>query len=161
MEQQLAAGLRKGKIAKFVEDDEVEAGQIIGKTPLTALAGLALQSIDEIHDVEEPAACTVSDAGPRDGNGEMALAGSGAADEDNITLFSDEGPTSEIANEDLIDRRTGEVEIVEILRQRQLGGRELVLIERACFSAISADKRSPTIRGGSCWRLMPVPITSS
>jgi hypothetical protein len=35
------------------------------------------------------------------------------------------------------------------------------LIERACFSAISALSRSPTMRGGSCRRLMPVAITSS
>jgi len=35
------------------------------------------------------------------------------------------------------------------------------LIERACFSAISALSRSPRMRGGSCRRLMPVDITSS
>src|ERR1700738_5398058 len=102
MEQQLAAGLRERQRAEFVEDDEVEAGQIIGKTPLTALAGLALQPIDEIHDVEEPAACTVPDVGLRDGDGKMALAGSGAADENNIALFGDERPTSQIANERFI-----------------------------------------------------------
>ena len=33
MEQQLAAGLREGQIAEFVENDEVEARQIIGKPP--------------------------------------------------------------------------------------------------------------------------------
>jgi len=35
------------------------------------------------------------------------------------------------------------------------------LIERACFSAISALSRSPTMRGGSCRRLMLLAITSS
>jgi hypothetical protein len=35
------------------------------------------------------------------------------------------------------------------------------LIERACFSAISALSKSPTMRGGSCRRLMAVAITSS
>jgi hypothetical protein len=91
----------------------------------------------------------------------MALAGSGAADENSIALFGDEGPTSEIANKGLIDRRAGEVEVVEILCERQLRGRELVF-DRACLLLCdSADKRSPTIRGGSYWRLMPVPITSS
>ena len=36
MEQQLPAGLGEGQIAEFVEDDEVEAGEIIGETPLAA-----------------------------------------------------------------------------------------------------------------------------
>ena len=107
MEQQLAAGLREGQIAKFVEDDKVEAGQIISKAPLTALAGFALQPIDEVDDVEEPAARAVSDAGPRDGDGKMALAGSGAADQNNVALFGDERPTSEIADKRLIDRCAG------------------------------------------------------
>jgi hypothetical protein len=32
VEQQLAAGLSKRQIAKFVEDDEVHVGQMIGET---------------------------------------------------------------------------------------------------------------------------------
>jgi hypothetical protein len=48
MEQQLAAGLREGQIAEFVENDEVEARQIIGKPPLTASAGLRLETIHQI-----------------------------------------------------------------------------------------------------------------
>src|SRR3954453_232922 len=35
------------------------------------------------------------------------------------------------------------------------------LIERACFSAISARSRSPTIRWTGCWRFSPSAITSS
>jgi hypothetical protein len=35
------------------------------------------------------------------------------------------------------------------------------LIERACFSAISAASRSPTIRCGSCWRFTAVAMISS
>jgi hypothetical protein len=35
------------------------------------------------------------------------------------------------------------------------------LIERAGFSAISALSNSPTMRDGSCRRLIPVVITSS
>jgi hypothetical protein len=34
-------------------------------------------------------------------------------------------------------------------------------MERACFSAISADSRSPTSLGGSCWRLIAVVMISS
>jgi hypothetical protein len=35
MEQQLTTGLGKRQIAEFIEDDEVEAGEVIGKPPLT------------------------------------------------------------------------------------------------------------------------------
>ena len=35
------------------------------------------------------------------------------------------------------------------------------LIERACFSAISAESRSPTMRWGSCWRFTAVVMISS
>ena len=38
MEQQLAAGLREGQITEFVEDDEVEAGETIGKSSLATSA---------------------------------------------------------------------------------------------------------------------------
>src|SRR3954451_21777881 len=34
------------------------------------------------------------------------------------------------------------------------------LIERACFSAISAASSSPMMRAGACWRLIAVAITS-
>jgi hypothetical protein len=35
------------------------------------------------------------------------------------------------------------------------------LIERACFSLISAVSRSPMMRCGSCWRLTAVAMISS
>jgi hypothetical protein len=55
VEQQLPAGLGAGEIAEFVEDDEVEAGEIIGKSSLATGAGLGLELIDEIDGgVESP-----------------------------------------------------------------------------------------------------------
>ena len=91
----------------------------------------------------------------------MALSGTGAADQHGIALLGKKVAGRRLAVQRLVDRRAGEVEPVEILGQRQFGNGELILIERAFFSAISALKRSPTIRGGSWRRLMPVAITSS
>ena len=55
MEQQLPAGLGEGEIAEFVEDHEVEAGEIIGEPSLAACAGLGLELVDEIDGcVEAP-----------------------------------------------------------------------------------------------------------
>jgi hypothetical protein len=54
MEEQLTACLSEGQIAPFVEDNEVEPGEIIGEPPLAAGAGLAFQPIDEVDDRVEP-----------------------------------------------------------------------------------------------------------
>ena len=62
MEQQLPAGLGEGQIAQFVEDGEVETGEIIGQPPLTAGAGLALQPVDQIDDGVEAAPDSAADA---------------------------------------------------------------------------------------------------
>ena len=84
MEQELPAGLGKGQVAELVEDDEVQAGEIVGRAAIEAkpsirslatdpLAGrraagaaLGLEPVDEIDDVEEAAAGAVADAGPGD-----------------------------------------------------------------------------------------------
>ena len=76
MEQQLASGLGEGQVAELVEDDEVAPGQLIGEPALAAGAGFGLEPVDQVDDVEEAAPGAIADAGPRDGDGEMALAGS-------------------------------------------------------------------------------------
>jgi hypothetical protein len=53
VEQELSAGLREGEIAKLVEDDGVEAREIVGQPPLTARSALRLEAVDEIDGVEE------------------------------------------------------------------------------------------------------------
>jgi hypothetical protein len=63
VEQQLAARLGEGQIAEFVGDDEVDPREIVGHAALPAGAGLGLELVDEIDDVEEAAASTVMDAG--------------------------------------------------------------------------------------------------
>jgi hypothetical protein len=59
-------------------------------------------------------------------------------------MLGDEGATGEVLDKRLIDGRALELEVIEVLGERQLGDGELVLIERACFSLISAMSRSPT-----------------
>jgi len=91
----------------------------------------------------------------------MRFAGAGAADQHGVALLSDEPAERQVADQALVDRCAGEVELVDVLSQRQLGDGELVLDRAGLFSAISALSRSPTMRGGSCRRLMPLVITSS
>ena len=56
VEQQLAAGLGEWQITQLIEDDEVEAGEIVGKPTLAAGSALGFEAIDEIDGVEETAA---------------------------------------------------------------------------------------------------------
>ena len=73
MEQQLPTRLGERQVAEFIEDDEVLSVEIIGQPPLASGPALGLKSVDQIDDVEEPAARTVTDAGPRNGDGKMRL----------------------------------------------------------------------------------------
>jgi hypothetical protein len=61
-----------------------------------------------------------SDAGPRDRDGKVALAGPGTVDEQNVALPRNERPSGQISNERSIDWRAGEVEVVEVLRAAAL-----------------------------------------
>ena len=61
VEQELAASLGEGEIAKFVQDDEVEAVQVISQAALFAAAGLGLETIDQINDIVEPPTCAVAE----------------------------------------------------------------------------------------------------
>ena len=66
--------------------------------------------------------------GVRAGNGDcqMRFTGSGAADQHDITLIGDEGAGGKVADQARIYWRIGEVEVVQILRQRQLCDGQLV-----------------------------------
>ena len=56
VEQQLSARLREWQITQFVEDDEVETGEIVGKPTLSAGSTLGFEAIDEIDGIEETTA---------------------------------------------------------------------------------------------------------
>ena len=56
----------------------------------------------------------------------MRLAGPGAADQNGVALLGEEGAAGEIANERLVDRGARELEVVDVLGERQLGDGELV-----------------------------------
>jgi hypothetical protein len=59
-------------------------------------------------------------------NSKMRLAGTGAADQHGVALLGEECAGRQVADQRLVDRRTGKVEIVDILGQRQLGDGQLV-----------------------------------
>ena len=66
----------------------------------------------------------------------------------------------EVRDQRLVDGCAIKVELLDIV-SGSLAMVNWYLIEWACFSELSAESRSPTIRGGSCWRFMAVAMTSS
>ena len=92
MKEQLSTGLGEWEIAELIEHDKVETGQVIGEPPLPAGAGFALQSVDEVDDGVKAASGAAANAGPRDGYGQMRLAGAGAADQDSVALLGKKAP---------------------------------------------------------------------
>src|SRR5271163_2500632 len=115
------------QIAEFVENEEVHSRELIGDPTLPSVTGLGLEPVDEIDHVVEPATGAGADAASGDGDGQMGLAGTGPADQHGVALLGDEVSAGEIVDERLVDGRALELEVVEVLRQWQLGDSELVL----------------------------------
>jgi hypothetical protein len=63
----------------------------------------------------------------------------------------DEAAPSKIAHQDFVDGCAVKVEVVDVLRQRELGNGHLIFDG----TAISTWRRSPTICDGSCCGFMP------
>jgi len=151
VEQELTAGLGEGQITEFVEDDEVHAGQLVGDPTLPSVAGLGLEPIDEIDHVVIPAAGAGSDAASGNGDGKMRLAGASPADQHGVALLCDEAAAGEIVDERLVDRRTFELEVIEVFGERQLGDGELVL-DRARL--LLADLSVEQIADDALWFML-------
>ena len=77
VEEELPAGLREGQIAELVEDDEVEPVEVVREAARLAAAGLGLEPVDQVDDIEEPATGAGPDERPGDADGQVRLAGSG------------------------------------------------------------------------------------
>ena len=126
VEQELTAGLGEREIAKLVQDQEVEAGDQVRGAALPFSAGFCVELVDEVDDVEEPAPAAVSDTGARDADREMGLASPGSADQHEIALMIEEVSGGEVVDQGLIDLCGLEVELLDLLGQRQLGDGHLV-----------------------------------
>jgi hypothetical protein len=100
---------------------------MIGEPTLPSVASLCLEPVDEIDHVVEPAAGAGADAASGDGNRKVGLAGAGPADQHGVALLGDESAAGKLVDESLVDRRVLELEVIEVLGERQLGDGELVL----------------------------------
>jgi hypothetical protein len=99
---------------------------MIGEPSLPTVAGFGLEPIDEIDHVVKPPADAGADAASGDGDGKMGFAGAGPADQHGIALLGDEAAAGEVVHKRLVDRRALELEVGEVLAERQLGDGELL-----------------------------------
>lgn len=99
---------------------------MLGEPSLPSIAGLDLEAVDEVDHVVEAATGTGSDAAPGDCDGQMGLAGAGAADQHDVALLGDEAAAGEVIDQRPIDGRVFELEVLKVLGKRQLGNGELV-----------------------------------
>ena len=134
---------------------------MVGEPTLPSIAGLGLEPVDEIDHIVEPAAGAGSDAASGNGDGQMGLAGAGPADQHGIALLCDEAAAGEIVHERLVDRRAVELEVIEVLGERQLGDGELILDRARLLLANLSLEQITDDALGSCWRLTAVAMISS
>src|SRR3546814_17767421 len=84
-------------------------------------AGLRLEAVHEVDGVVEPDPGAGAHAGPAESDGEMGLAGAGAADQHAVALGLKEAAGAQLAHQVLAARRAGAIEVRQLLGQRQLG----------------------------------------
>jgi len=135
---------------------------MICETALAACAGLGLELVHEVDDVEEAAAGAATDAGADDADGEMRLAGAGAADQNQVALVGEDLSAGEVADQRLVDRRAIEDELLDLLREGQLGNGELVLDRsRLLLADLRRQQVADDLSRGSCFRFTAVAMISS
>ena len=134
VEQHLPAADRERQIAELVEDDEIDADELVGEFSGLAGARLGLELVDQIDRGEEAHAGAVAHAIGADRYGDMALAGAGSADQHGVALGGEKAALVQLAHQPLVDRRDREVELGEVLHHREarhphaVGGRAGAMI---------------------------------
>ena len=78
MKEELPAGLSERQIAELVEDDEVDAGELVGESARSAGLALGFEPVDEVDDVEETGLEALAETGPGDADRQVRFAGARA-----------------------------------------------------------------------------------
>ena len=102
------------------------AQQRLGEPTAPTSRLLLLELVDQIDQVEEPAARTAANDRGCHANAEMRFAGARAADENCVALGIEERAGCEFAHLSLVNHRVAEDELVEILQHRELGAADAI-----------------------------------
>ena len=94
MEQQGAARSTEWQVSQFVEDHEIELGQVFGNLPGLALGLFLLEGVDQLDRGEEAdLSAMMFDGLDAKGGGDMGFAGARPADQNDVILKAS-GPDS-------------------------------------------------------------------
>jgi len=93
---------------------------------LLAIARLRLEPVNQIDDVVETPARAVADQGAGKCDPQVGLSRPGPADQNDVVLLGEERACRELPHQPFIDGCAGEVEVFDVLGQRQLGQCDLV-----------------------------------
>src|SRR6516164_11593959 len=104
MKQHLPAANRERQVAQLVENDEIDADELVGEFSGLASAGLGLELVDQIDRSEEAHAGTVAHAIGADRYSQVTLAGAGPADQYGVALGSEKAAVVQLAHQPLVDR---------------------------------------------------------
>src|SRR3546814_16426046 len=88
---------------------------------------LHLEPVHQIGGVMEANAGTGADATARDSDTQMRLARARSADQHDIALVGEESAGGEIADQRLVDRGAGELEVRDLLGERRIGDSHMTL----------------------------------
>ena len=103
LEGQAPAGVRQWEIAGFVNDHEINAGQLLARPAGLAIAMLGLQFVDQIHSAEATSTAALIDGVDTDCCHKMRLAGAGSANTNAIPGLSHEIAIMERAHDVFVD----------------------------------------------------------
>jgi hypothetical protein len=156
MEELDPAGGAERQVSELVEDDEIGVGEPGGDLSWLALKLLLFKSVDQFNGGEEAdALAMVHDRLDADRNGEMRLARTGAADQDDVVRVFQKLAAMKLTCEHLIDLAAGEVKAGEIAIVRKASGFELIgrrshlSVGRLRFQKLRQDQRRGLERRGA------------
>src|SRR5215472_17558033 len=119
MKQHLPAANRERQVAQLVENDEIDADELVGEFSGLASAGFGLELVDQIDGGKETHAGTVAHAIGANRYSEVTLAAAGPADQYGVALGSEKAAVVQLAHQPLVDRRDREVKLREVLHHRE------------------------------------------
>jgi len=121
MEEQLPAGPEERQVAKPVQDDQIEAGEGVGKASGLARSLLLFELVEQVQKVEEAHSGPAADAVDDDDDAQVRLAAACAADEDDVCPRLHEAALAQRFDPVLAHRRGREVEALQVLHHGKLG----------------------------------------
>lgn len=155
-EQQLPDGQRERLAAELVGNNEFDTREMFADADWRGGASLGLKPLDQIDGVGPMATSAQPDpsigahAVAPDGDGEMDIASSGAADQDCIALLHKEPCCSQVFDPCVIDRHCGKAKLGQLLGQPQFCNGHLILERAHCGRRSAQDDQTLVPRVMPC-----------